>query len=103
MNTNRIAAWTAGIAMLCLAGATWAKLPSPTPEEQAQAKEAATKKAAADAKEKQELAAVEDRIATQYKAQKDGMKKSGAPAAPAAAPAAAPPGAAAPAAGNTAK
>ncbi|MGH8599082.1 MAG: hypothetical protein ACRET1_00340 [Burkholderiales bacterium] len=104
MNTNRIAACAAGIAMLCLAGMTWAKLPPPTLQQQAQKTQAATKKAAAGAKQKQELAAVEDRIAAQYKARNNPGKAPAASAAPSAASTPATPGAAAtPAGGNTAK
>lgn len=106
MNTNRIAACAAGIAMLCLAGTTWAKLPPPTPEQQAQIKEAATKKAAADTKQKQELAAVQDKIAAQYKASNNPATAPATSTAPAAAPASAPAtpaAAAAPTDGSTAK
>ncbi|HET8610165.1 MAG TPA: hypothetical protein VFM11_10530 [Burkholderiales bacterium] len=102
MNMNRIAACAAGIATLCLAGTVWAKLPSPTPQQQTQAKEAAAKKAAADAKQKQELAAVEDKIVAQYKARNNPGKAPAASAAPTASTPAAP-AAAAPADGNTAK
>ncbi len=99
-NIDRIAMRAAAIiGMLCLAGTAWAKLPPPTPEQQTQAKDAAAKKAAADAKQKQELAAVEDKIAAQYKAKNNPGK---APAT-SAAPVASTPAAATPAGGNTAK
>jgi hypothetical protein len=92
-NIDRIAMCAAAIiGVLCLAGTAWAKLPPPTPGQQTQAKEAAAKKAAADAKQKQELTAVEDKIVARYKAKNTPAK---APSASAAA--------AAPGGGNAAK